>query len=191
MLRIAAKGHGLIIYMALGLLLPAQTSWAGKAYVTDSFRISLRRGPSIENKILRFVSSGLPVEVLESQDGWNRVQVQEEDGVLEGWVLSRYLVMRRPWKDQTESLKNENLRLKQEIAHMKKEAIHGNGHTERLREDYDARQRTLEELATKNETLKSSEMNKWFVTGAVILFCGLISGLVVGNQQRKRKSLYF
>jgi SH3 domain protein len=102
MLRIAAKGYGLIIYMALGLLLPAHTSWAGKAYVTEMFRISLRRGPSIENKILRFVSSGLPVEILESQDGWNRVQVQEEDGVLEGWVLSRYLVMRRPWKDQAE-----------------------------------------------------------------------------------------
>ncbi len=191
MLRIAAKGHRLIIYMALGLLVPAQTSWAGKAYVTDSFRISLRRGPSIENKILRFVSSGLPVEVLESQDGWNRVQVQEEDGVLEGWVLSRYLVMRRPWKDQTESLKKENLQLKQKIARINKEARHGNGRTEKLREDYEAKQRTLEELARQNEALKSSETNKWFVTGAVILFCGLISGLIVGNQQRKRKSLYF
>ena len=65
--RVVAKGCGFIVYTALGLLL-AQTSWAGKAYVTDSFRISLRRGPTIENKILRFVSSGLPVEVLESQE---------------------------------------------------------------------------------------------------------------------------
>ena len=63
----------MIILITFGVCLMGQTSWAKKAYVTDSFRISLRRGPSIENKILEFLPSGMPVEILESKEGWNLV----------------------------------------------------------------------------------------------------------------------
>ncbi|MCK4728329.1 MAG: hypothetical protein KAT27_05355, partial [Desulfobacterales bacterium] len=83
MLIIIIKVWRLIIPVTFGLCLMVQTSWADKAYVTDWFRISLRRGPSIENKILKFLPSGLPVEVLESQEGWNRVRLLEgEEGAL-------------------------------------------------------------------------------------------------------------
>ena len=63
-----------ILVLVAGLCMPCAESLATKAFVTDTFRISLRRGPSIENKILKFLSSGQPVEVLESNDGWSRVQ---------------------------------------------------------------------------------------------------------------------
>ena len=69
----------LIILITLGFCLMSQTSWAKKVYVTDSFRISLRRGPSIENKILEFLPSGMPVEILESKEGWDLVQPSEPE----------------------------------------------------------------------------------------------------------------
>jgi len=110
-----------IIPAILGICLMGQTSWAERAYVTDSFRISLRRGPSIENKILKFLPSGLPVEISESQDGWSRVQLSENGRTyMQGWVLSRYLVTRLPWKVQAESLKKENARLKEKLTRIKK-----------------------------------------------------------------------
>ena len=71
------------------------------AYVTDSFKISLRRGPSLENKILDFLPSGKPVTVLEEKDGWTRVIVpKSNEKELIGWVLTRYLIHRQPWKEQ-------------------------------------------------------------------------------------------
>lgn len=90
--------------------------FAEKAYVTDSFRISYRRGPSIENKILKFIESGQPVEVIEKKDGWSRIQVLEQDtSGLEGWVLSRYLISRQPWEKQAKRLMLENNSIEEEL----------------------------------------------------------------------------
>ena len=50
---------------------------------------------------------------------------------------------------------------------------------------------TLETLQKENMVLKSSQRNRWFLTGAVVLLVGLIFGLVMGRQQRKRKSSYY
>jgi SH3 domain protein len=192
MTTITAKACTLIISTALGLSLMSQTGWAYKAYVTDSFRISLRRGPSIENKILKFIPSGRPLEVLESKEGWSRVKVSEsEQGILEGWVLSRYLITRAPWQRQTESLKKDNARLKEEIALFGSEVSKQKGHTRDVKEDYEATLQTVQTLTQKNESLRSSERNKWFVTGALALLCGLVMGRVMGKQRRTSKPLYF
>lgn len=169
-----------------------QTSWAEKAYVTDWFRISLRRGPGIENKILKFLPSGLPVDVLESQDGWNRVRLLEgEQPALEGWIMSRYLVTRLPWEHQARSLREENARLKEKIARINEEwaekVRRELGSTRQLKENYEATLKTVQTLTKENESLRSSRMKKWFVTGALVLLCGVMIGLVV----RKRKSSYY
>ncbi len=192
MLIIIIKVWRLIIPVTIGLCLMVQTSWADKAYVTDWFRISLRRGPSIENKILKFLPSGLPVEILESQEGWNRVRLLEgEGGALEGWVLSRYLVTRLPWKNQARSLREENARLKEKIARIDEEwakKVHRElGNTRQLKENHEATLKTVQRLTKENESLRSSQKKKWFVTGALVLLCGLMIGLVVG----KRKSSYY
>ncbi|MFC1869091.1 TIGR04211 family SH3 domain-containing protein [Thermodesulfobacteriota bacterium] len=110
-----------IIAITIGLCLLSSVSWASKVYVTDNFRISLRRGPSIENKILKFLPSGQPVEVLEAQEGWSRVRPMEPDqDSIEGWVLSRYLMSRLPWANQTRSLKEINTRLSTDLALVEK-----------------------------------------------------------------------
>ncbi len=64
-----------VMVMMLALSVMEQTSWAQKAYVTDSLKITLRTGPSIENKIISMLDSGQPVEVLESIGEWSRVLV--------------------------------------------------------------------------------------------------------------------
>jgi SH3 domain protein len=178
--------------LTLGISLIAQTSWASKAFVTDSFRISLRRGPSIENKILRFVPSGLPVKVYETQEGWSRVRILEEkEGVLEGWVLSRYLVRRLPWEKQAAVLKKENALLKEKLATINQkweEKIRTQqGSTEELKKNYEIARKTANELTQENEILKSSKRNKWFTAGGLVLFSGLVVGMFLGKQPRRRR----
>lgn len=45
-----------------------------------------------------------------------------------------------------------------------------------------------EKVRRENETLASSLQTRWFLTGALVLLCGLMIGVVVGHHQKKRKS---
>ncbi len=190
------KRFRLVILMTLGLCLTAQTGWATKAYVTDTFRISLRRGPSIENKILKFLPSSQPVEVFESQEGWSRVRPLESgQGSIEGWVLSRYLITRPPWETQARSLKKENDQLKEKLARIENEWDESLkreiGDYLKIKAGHETTQETLQRLTKENESLRSSQRNKWFATGALVLLCGLMIGLMVGRQQKKRRSALY
>ena len=63
-----------------------QVSWATHAYVSDFFKITLRTGPSNDNKIIAMLPSGEPVDVLESNDDWTHVRLPERrEGINEGW----------------------------------------------------------------------------------------------------------
>jgi SH3 domain protein len=53
-----------------------------------------------------------------------------------------------------------------------------------------ATQAELSKLAAENEELRSSEQNKWFLSGALVLLAGLLIGGIAGRQQKKRRSLY-
>ena len=232
--RWAVKGDNislrLILGVILGLCLMSQPSWATTAYVTDSFKVTLRTGPSTENKILAMLSSGQAVEVLESDGEWSHVRISgSAEGGREGWVLTRYLLSRQPWEVQFRGLKEENSWLKEKLTQTEKdltetsrrekefktkllgqaEALHGlqkdydslrRGATNylKLKANYEATQSSLQraqknvkQLTGQNEELKSSQRNRWFATGALVLLCGLMIGLVVGRQQRRRKSLYY
>ena len=206
----------------LALTLMGQISWAAKAYVSDSFRISLRGGPSIDYKILKFLTSGLPVEVLESEEGWTRVQLLEpgQDNQ-SGWVLSRYLMTRIPWENQVISLKQEKAQLEKRLSLIENELGKAMIHKQELtlelekysknlrklqdryeiikqgapdylnlKATYETAQKTIQTLVKENERLKSSQMNRWFAMGALVLLCGLMVGLLVGRQQKKRSSYY-
>jgi SH3 domain protein len=219
----------LVFFVILGFFLMGQTSWATKAYVTDSLEITFRTGPSTENKIITFITSGQPLELLESREDWSRVRlIGPELGHMEGWVLSRYLSKQQPWEIQAVSLKKENARLKDELERIKEQWLKADqgekGVSEELKvnlEDlqriqskyetlkneaagflklksvYEATSKTLEtaretvqNLTKENEALRSSQKNKWFATGALVLLCGLMIGLLMGRQYKKRKKYY-
>lgn len=96
--------------------LAVQSGWAAKAYITDSMKITLRTGPSTQNKIIAMIASGQPVEILESQSDWTKIQVLENRvEKREGWVLSRYLIHRLPWEKQVHLLLKENNELKEKL----------------------------------------------------------------------------
>jgi SH3 domain protein len=60
----------------------------------------------------------------------------------------------------------------------------------KLKAAYETTKKTTQTLINENQRLKSSQMNRWFAMGALILLCGLMIGLLVGRQQKKRSSYY-
>lgn len=102
------KNLSIIVTMILSLCMLGQASWASNAYVSDFFKITLRTGPSNENKIIAMLPSGEPVEVLESNGDWSHIRLPERrEGINEGWVLSRYLSTTVPWERQYNALKRK------------------------------------------------------------------------------------
>jgi SH3 domain protein len=177
------------LFVLLGLSLMVQPSWAERAYVTDTLRVTFRTGPSTENKIISTLNSGEPLEVLETQGDWTRVRLLGPDrGQKTGWIKAQYLVTRLPWEVQATTLGEENARLKEEIGKIRKQlseaVLREQGLTKELRENTEA----LGKL--RGEKFRSSYRTKWFATGALVLLCGLMIGLVIGRQQKRRSSLY-
>ena len=56
--------------------------------------------------------------------------------------------------------------------------------------DLKAARSEVSTLTAENEALRSSEQNRWFLIGALVLLCGLLIGGIVGRQQKKRRFLY-
>lgn len=169
-------------------------AWASKAYVTDQFRISLRRGPSTENKILKFLPSGYPVVILETQEGWTLVRSPDDEREsIKGWVLSRYLITRPPWKNQAESLLEENVMLKKKLAgfeNRSKAALKlETDKYIKMKTVHESTQKTIQKLIKANKELRFSQRDKFFIIGALVLLCGFIIGLVAGRQKKKRYML--
>jgi len=200
--------------------------WAAKAYVTDSFEITLRTGPSNEHKIIAMLYSGRALEVLGTQGEWSQVKVLD-DGK-EGWAMSRYLVTRLPWEVQAKKLQEESVSLNVKLNRLQKEfadeSQQRQGLTAELKQetqelealskeylelkkgaegylrlktiheaterDLKAAQSELSKVTAENENLRSSEQNRWFLSGALVLLCGLLIGGIAGRQQKKRRSLY-
>jgi len=200
------------------------------AYVTDTFEITLRTGPSTNNKIIYTPQSGQPMEVLAVEGDWSHVRIARKGAEpVEGWVLNRYLISRLPWELKSKSLLEENSGLKERLAALQKtydsvsqrEKTLAENLQERnqafqtLKTEYDSlksgaaeylklksehktaqskletTQQTVDELTAENRELESSQRIRWFATGALVLLCGLLIGVAVGRQSRKKRSAYY
>ncbi len=98
-------------------LCAAAPAGAQTRYVTDTLEVPVRTGRTLENKIVKMLPAGTPVEVLgPEEDGHTRVRTGR--GV-EGWILSRYLVDQPVARDRLAMLESENTALKAQLAEAK------------------------------------------------------------------------
>jgi SH3 domain protein len=71
-------------------------------YVTDQVDIPMRADKVFGNNIVRSLSSGTKLAILQAtEDGWTQVKFEES----EGWIISRYLSNNPPARTQLEDLR--------------------------------------------------------------------------------------
>ena len=56
----------IIVFVLITFCLIGKLSASSKAYVTDNFKITLRTGPSTQNKIIKLLRSGQLLDVIET-----------------------------------------------------------------------------------------------------------------------------
>lgn len=111
-----------LILILLIFFYAAQSKAYDRLYVSDSFTITLRTGPSTENKIIRMLSSGQALDVLDTQEKWSHVKVvMNNDTELEGWVRNQYLMERVPYEVQAKALLSENRKLRENVSKLSTE----------------------------------------------------------------------
>jgi SH3 domain protein len=105
-----------VIGIVIGFCLVGQIGWADTAYIIDYTKVNFRSGPSTGHRVIATLSSGHPLEILETQGNWTHVSFKENGGsVKEGWILNRYLMTRQPWEMKAQSLISENKTLREKL----------------------------------------------------------------------------
>lgn len=102
-----------ILLCSVGTIAQAQT-----LYVTDQCEGLLRRGQSTSHGILRMLTSGTPVELVESNSETGYSRVRTSNG-MEGWVLSRHLMDTPSGRDRAATAEKKLADLQQEFRSFK------------------------------------------------------------------------
>lgn len=102
------------------LVLLATAAGAETRYVQDQLEITLRTGESTRNSIVRMLTSGTRVELLETNaaSGYSHVRTQEGD---DGWVLTRFLMGEPSARQQLASVKVQAATLREEQGRLETE----------------------------------------------------------------------
>jgi SH3 domain protein len=117
------------VLVAAGALLAGPSPAAETAYVVDVIRVSVRSGPSNDQKPLGLIESGNPVEVLKPGEEWSLVRLTNGT---EGYVLSRYLTAVQPAKFRIDQLQEKQRNLVAQAAAAAEENARLRAENERL-----------------------------------------------------------
>lgn len=207
-----------LILALVGLLFTCTASLAVQTrYVTDELHVTVRSGPSVENKVIAVVKSGDVISVGQrKQDGWVEVNL---DGGRTGWMIERYLVDQMPATLRLKNLDPQNQTLLSQVEQLtaQKNQLQGdlraaNTKADNLDQDYtqlkeqsggvlklQAQYKKLkklhadqaakvEQLTTEVESLRFGNNLKWFLAGAGVLLLGWLIGLIMGRRKRRQAS---
>lgn len=169
------------ILLACLLMISTQLFAKNIQYVSDELTIPMRTGPTTSNKILKFLTSGTKVEVLEVSDDKNHTLIMlTGDESKSGWVETRSLMSQPSAREQlvamnknNEALKDKQTTLKTELSALQKKNAELQEAQSQLEKKYMDLQNTLARLridaaepiriADENEQLKQQlhhEQNK-------------------------------
>lgn len=201
------KAYQSLLVVIFGMLVSAGPSFSEDMYVASVTEISLRTGPSVENKIIAMLKTGSKLEVIDYKTDWSQVTTA---GGKSGWVLSRFITPKKPEILLFDELKEKNQALLSKIAQLEEEnktltvkiasLVELEGKFNKLQQDsadflkLDAKynqaiQQNEEQkvLIEKLETNMDSEPKLWFLIGPGVFIVGLFFGL--STRKKKRNSL--
>ena len=144
---------GYALFIQIIILISTLSVQAESMYVTDVLKVTLRTGPSIDNKIIKMIESGQKVEVVEPGQEWSLVRLV--DGK-EGWILNRYLISNETNKLNLERLEAEHSSLKNKFKTIYEENSKLKTDNKMLSSALAATEKDLTQVRNDYESLKAS-----------------------------------
>ncbi|MDR9480963.1 MAG: TIGR04211 family SH3 domain-containing protein [Spiribacter sp.] len=187
------------------------------AYVTNDLEITMRSGQGNDYRIIRLLTAGAEVEVLERGDEWTRVAASGDTG----WVRSLYLqsqpgaVERLSQANaQIERLRGDNRQLEQALSESQtaldtlkqtadaleadnqrmqerlQEADEGltlADDNQALRKQVIDLERQIADLQRENEAMSTRGQQNWFLAGAGVIIAGMLLGIILTRIRWRRR----
>ena len=187
---------------------------ARTAYVTDNSEFTLRSSESEHSKIVKMLTSGTPLTVLEQNSETGYSYVQTSNGT-EGFILSRFLSNEPVSRTQLEAagkkleaLQEENKQLKAllsnsqdiskerdklnleltELQQTASNAIQLKQERDQLQERVISNERELQQLKRENQALTDSSNQDWFLYGGGLSLFGVMLGFILPKLSWRRRS---
>jgi SH3 domain protein len=139
------------------VMLVSGTALGQTRYVSDQLEVTLRTGPSTRNTIVRILTSGAQVEVLESDaaSGYSRVQV----GQAEGWVLTRFLDDQPVARDRLQVAQRQLTAAREELAALKEQLASTQGTLSETQAKLDDAQGANTDMSAELTDIRSASAN--------------------------------
>ena len=130
----------------------AVTGFAESMYISDKLKVTVRRGPSTEYKILDIAESGERVEILETGEDWTLVRL---DNGKEGYVTTRYLIANPTHAIRLEQLQAKHKSLTQQAAALLEENTSLREENKKLLSTLSGTEKSLKKLDGDYQELKA------------------------------------
>ncbi len=140
------------VFMGFFLIIFSNAALADTMYVSDVLKLTVRDGKGTGEKIIAVVQSGQTVEVLQSEDEWALVRL--DDGK-EGWVLNRYLTGKITNNIKLKLLKKKHKALVAQSTTLLEEKVKLKEENKKFKTELDKVQKEAEELKMSYEALKT------------------------------------
>ncbi len=140
------------VFMGFFLIIFSNAALADTMYVSDVLKLTVRDGKGTGEKIIAVVQSGQTVEVLQPEDEWALVRL--DDGK-EGWVLNRYLTGKITNNIKLKLLKKKHKALVAQSTTLLEEKVKLKEENKKFKTELDKVQKEAEELKMSYEALKT------------------------------------
>ncbi|MDH5444909.1 MAG: TIGR04211 family SH3 domain-containing protein [Gammaproteobacteria bacterium] len=203
-----------VVSILLSSLLFSAEIQAQTRYVADQLIITIRSGQGSQHKIIKTITTGTKMTLLEEFPETGYARVTLEDGT-EGWVRTQYLTdkpvakAQLEWfKDQYKKLKDSQAGIQEELNTLKKVEKEHNALQARMKRLSEAaakpilldkENRELKEqnvtltnemqlISQENQILKDRSDRDWFVAGGGVMVVGILLGLFLPKLRPSKKS---
>lgn len=145
-------GRGAIsLFVLICTVVIVSTAMAESWYIKPSAEIPLRRGQGTEFKIDAILPYGAEITVLEEDDSWVRIMTQNGT---EGWILKRYISQEKPLEQLVDTLREENVSLKERWDAVTGENKEMGSRNEQLQQEFDSCVTALSETRDEFQALQ-------------------------------------
>ena len=202
-----------VSFLLSGLLFIGETQ-AESRYVSDQLIITLRSGMGNQHKIIKTITTGTKMTLLEEHADAGYAMVALEDGT-EGWVRTQYLTDKPVAQAQLEWFKGQYDKMKDKVTEMEtdlktlrkveKEHLELQDRMKRLSEAaskpilLDKENRELKEqnvtltnemqlISQENQILKDRSDRDWFIAGGGVMVLGILLGLFLPKLRPSKKN---
>lgn len=141
------------------LCLMSMAAFGQTRYISDEVPVTLRSGPSLENRILRNLSAGVRLEVLgEDEDaGYTHVRVAS-DGT-EGWILTRYLTSQPVARERLAAAERELGTARARVDELETQVASLSEDLRHAREELEAAMSANSDITTELRDIRSASAN--------------------------------